>query len=109
MKKISLITLHRVKNYGSVLQAFATQVILNKYGYEVEVIDYYPSRYSFCGMLRRIKSQKKYLRKSFILRNLARIIIIPSYILRFRVFNKFIHEFLKLSPKVYKNGETIKN
>ena len=30
MIKLGLITLHRVKNYGSVLQAYATQEILKK-------------------------------------------------------------------------------
>ena len=88
MKKVGLITLHRVKNYGSVLQAYATQIVLEKMGYDVSVIDYYPSRYSFIGMLKRIKKQNKFLKKSLILRIVARIIIIPSYILRFKTFNK---------------------
>ena len=38
--KIDLITLHAVKNYGSVLQTLATQKIFESYGYEVEVINY---------------------------------------------------------------------
>ncbi|TFV84145.1 polysaccharide pyruvyl transferase family protein [Microbacterium sp. dk485] len=39
--KVSLITLHRVKNYGSVLQAFATQELLRQTGAQVEVVDYW--------------------------------------------------------------------
>lgn len=38
--KISLITLHCVDNYGSVLQTYATQKSLELMGHEVEVIDY---------------------------------------------------------------------
>lgn len=38
--KISVITLQNIRNYGSVLQTFATQKILEKMGYEVEFIDY---------------------------------------------------------------------
>ena len=38
--KISIITLHRVYNYGSVLQAYATQRIFENMGCRVEVIDY---------------------------------------------------------------------
>ena len=38
-KKISVITLHRIVNYGSVLQAYATQEVLEKKGYDVKVID----------------------------------------------------------------------
>lgn len=40
MKKIAVITLHFVRNYGSVLQTYATQYIFEKLGYDVEIIDY---------------------------------------------------------------------
>lgn len=39
--KASVITLHTVDNYGSVMQTYATQVVLNKLGYDVEFIDYW--------------------------------------------------------------------
>lgn len=38
---VGLITLHRVKNYGSVLQSLATQRLLEESGWRVEVIDYW--------------------------------------------------------------------
>ena len=38
--KVAIITLHRVYNYGSALQAYATQTVFEKAGYEAEVIDY---------------------------------------------------------------------
>lgn len=38
--KISLITLQYIHNYGSVLQAYASQCLFEKAGYEVEVVDY---------------------------------------------------------------------
>ena len=38
--KISIITRHAITNYGSLLQAFATQTILQKLGYRSEIIDY---------------------------------------------------------------------
>lgn len=41
MKKISVITLHRVKNYGSVLQTYATQVIFEKIGCSVTFVDFW--------------------------------------------------------------------
>ena len=43
--KISLITLHFIKNYGSVLQTYATQEYLKKMGHEVEVVDYWQERF----------------------------------------------------------------
>ena len=38
--KVSLITMHYVHNYGSVLQAFATQYLLEKAGHQVETVNY---------------------------------------------------------------------
>ncbi|MCR5798808.1 MAG: polysaccharide pyruvyl transferase family protein [Lachnospiraceae bacterium] len=39
--KADVITLHTVRNYGSVLQTYATMKVLNKLGYDVEFIDYW--------------------------------------------------------------------
>lgn len=38
--KIAVVTLHRVYNYGSALQAYATQRIFEKAGHEVQIVDY---------------------------------------------------------------------
>ena len=35
-KIVALITLHHVKNYGSVLQTLATQKLFEKLGYKIE-------------------------------------------------------------------------
>ena len=48
MGKVGIITMHRVRNYGSALQAYATQYVVEKLGYECEIIDYqYPNVYQF--------------------------------------------------------------
>ncbi len=38
--KVAVTTLHRVHNYGSVLQAYATQRIFEKLGHEAVIVDY---------------------------------------------------------------------
>lgn len=38
--KIVIITMHRIFNYGSVLQAYATQQLFQRRGHDVELIDY---------------------------------------------------------------------
>lgn len=38
--KASVITLHAVLNYGSVLQTYATQKLFEKHGFETEIVDY---------------------------------------------------------------------
>ena len=40
MRKIGIITILKVNNYGAELQAYATQCILNKLGWSAEIIDY---------------------------------------------------------------------
>lgn len=45
MKKVGLLTMHRVFNYGSILQAYATQKIIETLGHQCEIIDYqYPNK-----------------------------------------------------------------
>ena len=38
--KASVITMHRIYNYGSVLQTYATQKILEDLGVTCEIVDY---------------------------------------------------------------------
>ena len=46
--KVGIITMHRVLNYGSVLQAYATQFIIEKLGYNCKIIDYnYPNAFQY--------------------------------------------------------------
>lgn len=40
MVKAAIVTLHRVYNYGSALQAYATQVIFQRAGYDTTIVDY---------------------------------------------------------------------
>ena len=43
-KKVGLLTMHRVINFGSVLQAYATQEVLERLGFACNLIDYqYPN------------------------------------------------------------------
>ena len=93
-KKIAIITLHRVNNYGSILQAYATQCYFEKLGYEVNIIDYrrsweigigywvYPNEKSLIGVARNI-------------------LYFPSKIVQFFRFRRFLKTKLKLTPNTY--------
>lgn len=106
--KISLITLHRIVNYGSVLQAFATQNVLEQLGFEVEIIDYFTERMTQKGMSQRIRYKSPKLEKSLLLTAAARIIMYPSYKKRFAVFSEFVKRYLKLTPHTYTCEEDFK-
>ena len=43
--KIAYITLHKVRNYGSVLQSYATYRVLNRLGHDPVMIDYCSPRF----------------------------------------------------------------
>lgn len=45
--KVSVITRHAITNYGSLLQALATQIVIEKLGYECEIINYIRSDESY--------------------------------------------------------------
>lgn len=107
MKKIDIITLHRVVNYGSVLQTYALQEKLKEKGNEVEVIDYYPERLHLFGMLKRLKNKKEILRKNPIIRFGAQCVILPSYIMRFRMFKNFLKKYIKMTDKTYYTKEEL--
>ena len=57
MKTVGVITMHRIINYGSALQAYATLKAVSKFGYEAELIDYiFPNRRKTSTLLARIKN-----------------------------------------------------
>lgn len=48
MKNIGLITIYQVPNFGSVLQAYATQIVLEKMGMQCKIINYnYPNEWHY--------------------------------------------------------------
>lgn len=108
MKKVELITLQDVPNYGSVLQAYATQKTFEKLGYECEIIKYTPERMTKLGMLKNIKHKSEKFEKSLLWRTAARIVIFPSYIKRFGMFKKFRKKYLNETSKTYRTNEEIK-
>lgn len=85
--KIGVITYHSAYNFGSVLQAYATQESIEKIGYSVEIVNY------------RMKSQIKYYSmihlnnglKAF-LKDLRHLPQIGKYITRKNRFEQFIEE-----------------
>jgi len=97
--KIDLITLHAVKNYGSVLQTLATKKIFESYGYEVEVINYI-----------REDCLDKNLMKYWCGRNPVKMVAMFPTLKRWeKVFNKFLKENFNLTEKVYTYEEDFKD
>ena len=97
--KIDIITLHAVQNYGSVLQALATQELFRKYGCDVTIIDY-------------IRENVKYenLVKTWSRGNPIKAAAIFPTIQRWKkVFRGFCKEYLNLSEKSYTTSTDFEN
>ncbi len=106
--KISIITLHRVRNYGSSLQTLATQSFFKKAGFDVEVIDYYPERYTSIGLLKRLKNKSSKLQNNALLLFAARVIMSVSYVKKKIVFDSFLKRHIRLSARTYRNESDLK-
>jgi hypothetical protein len=94
--KIAVVTLHRVFNYGSVLQAHATQKILEELGHEVEIVDYVTAQRTFMRTLKAILPKRGLVRRA-----LYAPIRTLSIAAKRRLFGRFIRRHLSLSPKRY--------
>ena len=98
--------MHRVYNYGSVLQTYATQRVLEDAGLQCEILDYLsPYRAKKPLFLEYPpKLEGKQFKK--ILYYVAKI---PSFVLKDVTFGGFIKKYLKLSPRQYITNDDILN
>lgn len=96
--KISVITLHRVFNYGSVLQAYATQEVLKKAGYDVEVIDYITEQRTNKRLFFDISDS---LKNKFFLKYCYLVARAVSICIKKITFGFFLNKYINLSNKKY--------
>lgn len=100
IKKVAISTIFYICNYGTVLQAYATQKILTQLGYSSEIIHYIPERASY----------NRLLLKSGDTNSLNRLINILSIIFRLPLnllflinFKRFTRKNLIFTKRKYKN------
>lgn len=101
-KKVGLLTFHAAYNYGSVLQAYATKVSIDKLGAECQTINFrfkgqekMYALYNFHGNLRSI---------------LSNFYVMPKHLLRAqrsRRFESFIKEYLNPTKVVRSRSEIL--
>lgn len=109
MENIAIITYHAAYNYGSVLQAYATQFIVEKLGYGAEIINYRMQEQHYIYSLYRTK----YGLKTF-LKDLMQLPVYKERKLRQEKFERFITSKMNLSKEcvtpedVYKSWESYK-
>lgn len=90
--KIAIVTLHRVYNYGSALQAYATQKVFEKRGHSIQIIDYVtPQRTKW-----KLFWGKGAENQNGIAYRFAKI---GSFILKEKTFGRFVRIKLNLTKK----------
>lgn len=105
-KRVALLTLHRVKNYGSVLQTLASQQMILDLGYDVEVTDYW--RPDLTDSIDEIAARMGWGTNP--LRRITYRIFWGRWAARNRaVFNGFIERELRLSEASYGRFEELRS
>jgi len=99
--KIALITIHKVSNYGALLQAYATKVVLSKYG-DVQTIDYNNGYLNNQLNLIRFKPSAHGFKMLF-----HDILRLPFHYKLIKRFKLFIHDKMNLTHEV--NSEFLNN
>ena len=97
MKKISVITLHRVPNYGSVLQTYATQEVFRSMGFDPEIVDYWPKRFQVDHRVDDLYGRFRFRYKNPLVKALFRFLINRSLRRQDEVFGGFLSRRVKLS------------
>lgn len=103
MKKIHIITLQNVANYGSVLQALATQELFKSLGLEVKFYNYRrkETRSLFAKIRHFVEAQGI---KGF----LKSVLWIPSWIRENSIFPNFLKKHLNTIPQIVSESEDFK-
>lgn len=95
--KIGLVTIYTVPNFGSVLQAFATQKLLEKLGHECKIINYaYPNEWHYQHGFNRPSTFRS------LLRNLG----LKAQHRKKKILDNFCETYLNLTP-LYMNLDSL--
>ena len=96
--RIGILTMHRVQNYGSALQAYALQEYINRLGYEAELIDYiFPNR----------KHKQRRPLKKVIKSMLFKWAFALPLLRKSKRFARFYAEYYKYSEQQFNNPQSL--
>ena len=106
--KVDIITRHAIANYGSILQAYATERLFDKLNVESEIIDYIREEENSKNLVKTYMKNLKKWNRNFITRFIYKFIQRPNLYLMNNKFDKYRKRYLKLSDKQYKSQKELK-
>ena len=94
MIKIGIITYHAPYNFGSTLQAYATQEKLKSFGYAIEIVNYrmLPQKEAY-SLIRKNSGKREFLL------DLEQLPVFPQKRKRGQRFEKFFNSYLNLTQE----------
>lgn len=105
MKKIGILTYHRVFNFGSLLQTYALQNYLERKQCIAEVIDYYPSRLQKKELLFHINPK---WRRPFLKMIIHLIPAVATRLLGYHMMDSFLKSYVKLTDRQYETIDDLR-
>lgn len=106
--KIAVITRHAITNYGSLLQALATQVTIEKLGYECEIVNYIRKDESYKNHEKTLLKRKTKWNRNPIKKLVYLLLRQPESCLAGKKFECEQNKYLKLS-KLYVSQDELMN
>lgn len=105
--KVDVITRHAISNYGSLLQAIATQAVIEELGHECEIIDYVREDESYRNHEKTLLKNKKEWNANPLRRLVYLAFRQPESVFAGKKFEKQRRKYLKLS-KNYSSRDDLK-
>lgn len=105
--KVAVITRHAITNYGSLLQALATQLSIEELGHECEIINYVRNDESYWQHEKTIIKRKTEWNHNFIKKSIYLCLRQPESIIAGRRFEKERYRLLK-QTKLYSDIKQLK-
>lgn len=100
MKSIGIITIHKINNYGSVLQAYALQKVCIELGYNVEIIDYdFPNNFHRNNKYATVSDTQPTEPK------MIKALFAKSLVKQHKGIRSFVEKYQNLSSKKYNQVE----
>lgn len=93
--KVDVITRHAVANYGSILQTYATQSIIESLGFDCNIINYVREDEKGKNIWKMLLKRSKKWNKNFITRSIYKAIQSPNYTYSYNKFLQFRKKLLK--------------
>lgn len=100
--KIAVITMHAVKNYGSVLQTYATQTVFEKMDLDVEIINYIRKKNLYYNLLNTWTENDRGVKKI-----IKKIVLSPTVKKWKSVFGGYLNLYIKTSSLVYSSEKNL--